>query len=137
MADAAKLQREMFAAVRARDFDGLRALYHPDYSYVGADGIEHHGADAGVGVAETYTNAFPDLDFEVRHEFSPRDDVAIVEFTARGTHEGELEGIAPTGKRVEVFVCNVLEARDGKILREREYFDALSIMRQLGVMGED
>ncbi len=137
MSDAAQTQREMFEAVRARDFDGLRALYHPDYSYMGADGIEKQGADAGVYVAETYTTAFPDLEFEVRHQFSPSDDVAIMEFTARGTHEGELEGIAPTGKGVEIFVCNVLEVRDDKILHEREYFDALSVMRQLGVIAGD
>ena len=137
MSDAAQKQREMVEAVRSRDFDGLRALYHPDYSYMGADGIEMQGADAGVDVAKTYTTAFPDLELEVRHQFSAGDDVAIMEFTARGTHEGELEGIAPTGKSVEIFVCNVLEVRDDKILREREYFDALSLMRQLGVIAGD
>jgi len=94
------------------------------------------GADAGIAVAETYTNAFPDLDFEIRRQYSPSDDVAIMEFTGRGTHHGELEGIAPTGKRVEVVVCNVVETRDGKVHREREYYDALTMMRQLGVIDD-
>jgi steroid delta-isomerase-like uncharacterized protein len=135
MADAAQVQREMFEVVKAKDFEGLRALYGPDYTYTGADGVEG-GADAGVAVAETYLSAFPDVEFEIRHQHSPSDSVAIMEFTARGTHTGDLEGIAPTGKRIEIIVCNVVETRDGKVVREREYFDTLAMMRQLGVMGD-
>ncbi len=45
-------------------------------------------------------------------------------------------GIAPTGKSIDVCVCNVMEIRDGKIHREREYFDALTMMTQLGVVQD-
>ncbi len=31
------------------------------------------------------------------------------------------------------MACNVVEARDGKIHRERDYFDTLSLMQQLGL----
>ncbi|MBI5285700.1 MAG: ketosteroid isomerase, partial [Chloroflexi bacterium] len=31
--------------------------------------------------------------------------------------------------------CNVLEVRDGKIYREREYMDMFTMMAQLGVAG--
>lgn len=53
---------------------------------------------------------------------------------ATGTHLGELQGIAPTGRTVTARVCNVIEVKDGKIWREREYYDALSLMQQLGVI---
>lgn len=52
----------------------------------------------------------------------------------RGVHHGELMGMAPTGKSVDLFVCNVCEVRDGKVYREREYFDAMAMMTQLGVV---
>lgn len=32
-----------------------------------------------------------------------------------------------------VHICNVIESRDGKIYREREYFDMANILAQLGV----
>lgn len=41
-----------------------------------------------------------------------------------------------TGRAVEVVVCNIIEAQDGRIVREREYFDGLSIMRQLGIIDD-
>jgi steroid delta-isomerase-like uncharacterized protein len=134
MADASGLHREMLDAVSARDFDKLREMYHPDYTYLSSDGNEQKGAEAGVAVAQMYTSAFPDIVLEVRHLHSCGGDTSVMEFTARGTHKGELEGIPPTGKSVEMLICDVIEVRDGKVYREREYFDAMSMMQQLGVI---
>lgn len=58
----------------------------------------------------------------------------IAEMVARGTHKGELMGIAPTDQQVEINICNVLETRDEKAYREREYMDMLEVMNQLGVV---
>ena len=135
MPDAASLQSAMFEAVSARDFARLRELYHPDYVYMSGDGVEHVGPDSGVAVAETYTTAFPDLSFEVRGRYAPSADVAVMELTGVGTHEGPLGDIPATGRRVRVLVCNIVEARDGKIFREREYYDSLDVMQQLGVVA--
>lgn len=133
MANTAELHREMLDAVTERDFDKLRDLCHADYVYMSGDGVEQKGADAGVAVAEMYSTAFPDLSFEIRNQYAV-DDVSVLEITARGTHEADLEGIPPTGRRVEVVVCNIIETQDGKIYREREYYDGLSLMQQLGVI---
>ncbi len=133
MSDAATLQRELFEAVQNRDFDRVRDLYHPEYVYMSGDGVEQKGADAGIAACRTYTTAFPDLSFEIRNQFAPSADVSISELTARGTHKEALPGIPATGRTVELVACNVIEARDGKVYREREYYDGLSLMRQLGV----
>jgi ketosteroid isomerase-like protein len=34
---------------------------------------------------------------------------------------------------VTIPVCNIVEFRDGKVYAEREYFDTLFLMQQLGV----
>ena len=60
-------------------------------------------------------------------------DTVLVEFIGRGTHRGDFMGIAPTGRPVTIPVCNVLELRDGKIYREREYIDMANILVQIGV----
>lgn len=134
MSSNLSVHRAMFAAVIARDFVALRALYHPDYTYTGGDGVEQKGAEAGLEVAQGYTAAFPDLTFEFRHEFAVDDVTSVIEFTARGTHQGALDDIPATGRRVELVACNVVEVRDGQIHREREYFDTMSLLTQLGAV---
>lgn len=134
MSNAATLHRRYLEAAIARDFDAIRKLYHPDFVYMSGNGVEQKGAEAGIAVVDTYTTAFPDLRFDIRHQFAPDFETSIIEFTAYGTHRAELEGIPATGKTVEVVVCNIIEARDEKIYREREYYDGLSLMQQLGVI---
>lgn len=133
MVDAAMIQREMFDAIKRSNWDKLRSLYHEDYAYRGGDGTEQKGADAGLAVAQTYMTAFPDLSFDVQQQWAPEPDVAVLECINRGTHTADLEGIPSTGKRIEVPYCNVIETKDGKIVRERDYWDNLTLLRQLGV----
>ncbi len=130
---AGKIHRQMLDVVVDRDFDALRDLYHRDYVYTDSEGVEHKGAEAGVAVAELYTTAFPDLRLSVRHHWEPAEDVSIIEFGAHGTHGGPLEDIQATGKVVDMVVCNIIEVVDGKIRREREYFDTFGLLKQLGV----
>lgn len=134
MADAAGLHREMIEAVDRRDFESLRELYAADYEYWGNDGTAGD-VEAAIAVADMYTSAFPDLTFEIVHETSCGD-VSVVEFVARGTHTAPLGDTPATGKRAEVSVCNIIEVSDGKIRREREYYDQLGMLQQLGLIPE-
>ena len=134
MADASTIQRAMIDSVAARDFVTLRALLHADYTYTASDGHPQKGADAGVAVAEMYTSAFPDIELTVLNQWSPAPDTAIMEFRAHGTHTGALGDIPPTGRTIEIIVCNIVETLDGQIIREREYFDGVAILTQLGVL---
>ena len=132
MASAAQIHQQMMNAWNARDFDTMRSLLHPDYTYTGGDGKEVSGPDAGIAIARMYAASFPDGRVEVRRVYT-QGDTAVAEFVARGRHGGELMGIAPTGKAVEIHICNIMELRDGKVYREREYFDMLTMLTQLGV----
>jgi predicted ester cyclase len=51
-----------------------------------------------------------------------------------GTHTGEFNGIAPTGKRVEIQFVDILRLRDGQIIEHWLSMDQLSFMQQLGVI---
>jgi len=133
MSDQTSIMHQYMEAVSRRDFAKVRQLFHPQYSYTGGDGQRKEGAEAGIAVAETYTGAFPDLKFEVKRMHAVGDDVLVTEFVVRATHQGELMGIPPTGRKVEIHICNVIEVRDGKIYAEREYFDTAHLMQQLGV----
>jgi steroid delta-isomerase-like uncharacterized protein len=136
MADAAAIHLEMLEKVNKRDIAGFREMLHPEYTYLGSDGVEHQGPDAGVNQVETFVNAFPDLTLTTRSHHATGD-ISTIEFTGRGTHTAELAGIPPTGKTIDVIVCDVIEVRDGKVYREREYYDQLTMMQQLGVIPTD
>ena len=134
MANAESVAREMVDAINRNDMTRYRELLHPEYSYTGGDGQTQRGPDAGVAITQMYRTAFPDdmkLDVQKIHAAG---DTAIVEFIGKGTHRGELAGIAPTGRRIELPVITVLEMRDGKVHSEREYMDSAYLMQQLGVM---
>jgi steroid delta-isomerase-like uncharacterized protein len=79
-----------------------------------------------------YATAFPDGKVEITNVYV-QGNTAIAEFVARGTHGGELLGIPATGRRVEIHICNLIEVRDGKAYREREYMDMASMLAQIGV----
>ncbi len=132
MSTASNIHKEVLDAWNRRDFQVMRNLYHAQYTYTGGDGKEIRGPDAGVDVARMYANAFPDGKVEIRNVFV-QGDTAVCEFRAHGTHKGEFLGIRPTGKRIEINVCNVIELREGKIYREREYMDTATMLTQLGV----
>jgi len=133
MANAESVAREAIDAINSNDMTRYRELIHPEYSYTGGDGQTQRGQDAAIAIVQMYRTAFPDdMALDVQHVHSAGD-TAIVEFIGKGTHRGELAGIAPTGRRMELPVVTVLEIRDGKIHTEREYFDSGYMMQQLGV----
>lgn len=131
MSTVQTIHRELADLWNARDYDGLRELMHSDYTYTASDGTESAGPEASLAVAKTYGEAFPDAKMELKHLYTDGQ-AAIAEFAVEGTHTGKLMGIAPSGKRVRCVLCNVLEMRDGKIYRERDYFDPMSILTQIG-----
>jgi steroid delta-isomerase-like uncharacterized protein len=134
MANAESVVREMIDAINRDDMTRYGELLHPEYSYRGGDGQTQRGPDAGVAITQMYRTAFPDdmeLDVQKIHAAG---DTVIVEFIGKGTHRGELAGIAPTGRRVELPVVTILEIKDGKVHTEREYMDSGYLMQQLGVV---
>ena len=133
MSDPASIAREYLEGWNRRDWARWRELFHPQYTYAGGDGQVQKGPQVGLDLGQMYAAAFPDGKLEIKHLHSVGDNLAIVEFVARGTHEGELMGIAPTGRQVTLPMCGIIEVRDGKIYAEREYMDMLTMMQQLGV----
>jgi predicted ester cyclase len=80
-----------------------------------------------------YRGAFPDLEMTVDGILAEADMVAL-RWTATGTHRGDLMGIPPTGKRVSVTGQVMSRFVGGKVVEDREVFDALGMMQQLGAI---
>jgi ketosteroid isomerase-like protein len=52
----------------------------------------------------------------------------------RGVHNGDLQGIPPTGKQVECPMAVIYRLADGKIAESWVYTDRMTMLEQLGVM---
>src|SRR2546428_2750648 len=59
------------------------------------------GLEGGKQYLSVFLAAFPDIQVTTDDVFAEGDKVAL-RWSARGTHKGELMGIAPTGKQVTV-----------------------------------
>jgi steroid delta-isomerase-like uncharacterized protein len=135
MATAAELHRSMFEAIGQRDYDRLRGLFATDAIHTSGDGVEKRGPEPVLEEVKGFTTAFPDLEITVRQQLEPSESHSVIEYTFSGTHRGDLEGLAPTGRSVSVIACSVLEAKDGAITREADYFDTMALLSQLGASG--
>lgn len=108
------------------------ALFAPNYVYHGAGGVELRGPDGFRQLTNTYRGAFPDIRLTI-DDLIAEDDKVVVRWTARGTHRGDLAGIAPTGRAVTISGIVITRISGGKVVEEFESFDEVSLLRQLGV----
>jgi steroid delta-isomerase-like uncharacterized protein len=131
--DAADLHNAMFDAIRDRDYDAMRELFAADSVHTSGDGEPSIGPEPVLAEVQAFVEAFPDLTIDVRHQHVPESSRSIIEYTFRGTHEGRLDDIPPTGKPIAVPACSVLEAQHGAIRRESDYYDTMAILAQLDV----
>lgn len=61
-------------------------------------------------------------------------DKVVTRLTAIGTHEGEMFGIAPTGKNLEMTATVIHRIANGKLVEKWSNKDVLGFLRQLGVL---
>jgi predicted ester cyclase len=61
-------------------------------------------------------------------------DKVVTRLTAIGTHEGEMFGIAPTGKKLEMTAIVIHRIANGKLVEKWSNKDVLGFLRQLGVL---
>jgi steroid delta-isomerase-like uncharacterized protein len=84
--------------------------------------------------AYMYLTAVPDLHHEIEDQFA-RDDSVVSRATARGTHRGEMMGIAPTGKPITFSMFLQHRIVGGKIVEEWLMYDLHAILQQVGAGG--
>lgn len=106
-----------------------------------ADDIVFHGGPEGMDptlegmherVAEIW-EAMPDSRIELFRQVA-EGDLFTIHYKVTGTHEGELLGAAPTGRRIEFEVIWIYRfGSEGKIVEAWGLIDELSFLRQLGL----
>ena len=120
-----------------RIFEGNSALADE----IVAAGCVFHDGPPGIpsgpeGVKQwggMFASAFPDMRV-TDEDYIAEGDTVFGRFIARGTHQGELMGIAPTGKQVSISGINIFRIAGGKIVEHWVNYDAMGLMQQIGAI---
>jgi steroid delta-isomerase-like uncharacterized protein len=108
-----------------------------------ANDFVNHDPPVGLGsdvegmrtAGAMFRAAFPDWHSDL-HALVGEGDIVVERFTASGTHRGELMGVAPTGRTVELRGINIFRIRDGHITERWGRLDELGLFQQLGLAAE-
>ncbi|MEV7784161.1 ester cyclase [Streptomyces sp. NPDC088106] len=126
--------RRVFAEfINQGDFSLVDELYRPDM-------VDHAGLPGEPGGAEgvKYTiaalrEAFPDFHVTIE-DISAHDDMVVIHNTWRGTHRGELLGMAPTGRSfLSVGIVIWRFDEEGKIAERWEHGVSSNMFAALGM----
>jgi steroid delta-isomerase-like uncharacterized protein len=128
--------RAEFEAWSNGDLEKLDDLVAPDV--VHHDPYDPHAAEGLEGLKKSVAlnrNAFPDLRITVEDQVAEGDKV-VTRWTATMTHEGELGGVPPSGKRVTLAGVTVERFEDGKVVESWRSMDMLGLLRDIGAIPE-
>jgi steroid delta-isomerase-like uncharacterized protein len=120
--------------VNQRNLDAFDDFY--------AANVVHHEPDKDLqGFEEVkryivmYFDAFSDMSVSVEDLIAEGDEV-VIRYTYLGTHQGELQGVAPTNKHIEQEGITIHRIEGDKIVEEWTQNDNLSLLQQLGAVPE-
>jgi steroid delta-isomerase-like uncharacterized protein len=115
------------------DFETLKELGTPEYVwYLPSNSTRPISREEAIEKAKRLRSAFPDINFSIEELIAVGDKV-ICRYIMRGTHQAEFQGIPATGNMVEISGIIISRIENGKIVEEREEWDMLGFMQQLGM----
>ncbi len=130
---------QMFAAWNRHDVEALVGMLDENGTYI----------DIGLGVSNTGHEAVRKYLAQLETRFSTdytmtqsgialmTEHAYVVEWVMKGTQNGTGYDLPPTGRRFEIHGVSVGEMRDGKVVRNTDYWNRLGLLKQLGLVPKD
>jgi steroid delta-isomerase-like uncharacterized protein len=122
--------------INQRNLDAVDEIYASDF--VGHDPTmpeEIRGVEGRREFYGMYQSAFPDAHITIEDQLAEGEKV-VTRWTGRGTHQGELMGVPPSGNQVEVAGMTISRIEGGKTAEEWDNYDALGMMRAIGAIPQ-
>jgi len=127
------LVRSVFDELNKQNEAVYEQFYSPEYGwYFPANNPKALTRDEEAGFVKLLWAAFPDIRWDIAEMIASGDSV-MARFMVRGTHEGEYQGLPPTGNIFEMGGVWTARIKDGKLVEVREEADVLGWMQQLGM----
>ncbi len=125
---------DLIEAWNAHDPDRVAGFHAPEYE--GRD-IAQVRAEIGPDGARQafcrFLRAFPDLEL-IPDELLTEGDRAALRWRIRGTHQGPLLRIPPSGQRLEFTGVSMVEIRGDRVVRRFTLWDLAGVLREIGLL---
>jgi predicted ester cyclase len=95
--------------------------------------MEINGPEQAKQFDAVLRSGFSDYKVIVEDQIAEGDKVAT-RWTMRGTHDGEFQGMAPTGREVQISGMTIFRIANGKLVEGWSIPDLLGLMQQLGAI---
>ena len=136
MSDNKDVLARLYDAINGGDLDLVDEILADDF-------VEHEEMpglaptkEGVLAMFRMYLAAFPDMQMHAE-EVLVSGDKTVTRARATGTHQGELMGMPPTGKSVDVKLIDIMQFNDAGMVREHwGLMDMFSMMQQLGAIPE-
>ena len=109
----------------------LSELVSPNYVYHGAFG-DAKGPEGLSEIISAYHNAFPDIHATIDEMVAEGNTVAS-RISIQGTFKGEMMGITPTGRKLNLVEGVFIHFEDGKEVETFPFSDGITFFQQLGI----
>jgi steroid delta-isomerase-like uncharacterized protein len=129
-------QQRLGEIIEARDFDRFGEVWADDVVDHDPAPDQAPGLEGIVAFWKGFLTAFPDLALEPQILTADDEAVSAV-FRITGTHTGDFEGHAGTGRTFEVRGIQVAKFRDGKIVERWGSTDQKGLAEQLKLTGQE
>ncbi len=117
------------------DTSAIAELFHPDCRYRGSLGDERRGHEGVAAYVHELTGALGGFRCEIE-ALVVEDERAFAKLRFSGRHEGELLGVAPTGREVSWAGAALFECEAGRIRTLWVLGDLAGLRAQLGAQAD-
>jgi steroid delta-isomerase-like uncharacterized protein len=129
-----RLYRRWFEeVVNGGDLALADQLLGPDYRLHFPGMPEPLDREAHKALVMMFRTGFPDW-VETVDDVVAEGDRVVIRVTGSGTHEGEFQGTAATGRKVTATGIGIGRIADGRIAESWAAYDALGLLQQLGAI---
>ncbi|HEY1294196.1 MAG TPA: ester cyclase [Chloroflexota bacterium] len=131
--DNKALVRRVLDIINQRNLDAADDVIGSNYVYHSPGAPEVRGPEGFKQLIGMYLSAFPDIEMSLV-DMVAENDLVMIQWAASGTHQGEIMGVAPTGKRVTMMGMIKSRVVGNRIVEDVEVLDTLGLLQQLGGM---
>jgi len=94
------------------------------FEVIGPEGVKR--------LAVALLPGIPDMELPIADLVAEGEKV-LARLRVKGTHGGDLMGVPPTGRKIDIAVMDLFQIRDGKLIEHWALLDNLGLLRQIGV----
>lgn len=129
-----EIVKSWIKAMNEHNLQKMASLYTDN---IKAEEVPEHKTVVGKEiVTKTYEElfkAFPDCKATVINCIAG-DNYVVVEIIWEGTNKNEFRGTPATNRKAELRIAYIFKIINGKICEIREYYDALTYLKQMGIL---